>query len=202
MNTVLAATASVSAESKGRGKPLLFSYNFIQAYKTVISATALSDRGLFGRRARGRAAGEATASPIFYSVREKCEPRLWRYLFGILLLIFLAILGYCCVIASRQGAFCESSAYAKHCALIACRSSFSKFFIKNFEKKLRCSPKVQSNQKRQDGRPRRGEARRACPVARSRASTMRSPVSAFDRVCITPLHYPECFAVPAHRIRG
>ena len=130
----------------------------------------------------------AIRSAQCYTIREQWEPRLWRYLFGILLFIFLAILGYCCVIASRQGAFCESSAYAKHCALIACRSSFSKFFIKNFEKKLRCSPKVQSNQKRQDVRLRQGERRRACPVARSSLSTQyERAVSAFDRVRITHL---------------
>ena len=127
-----------------------------------------------------------------HSVREKYEPRFWRRTFGIFPLIFLAILGYCFVIASRQGAFCESSAYAKHCALIACRSSFSKFFTKNFEKKLRSSPKVQSNQKRQDVRLRQGERRRACPVARSSLSTQyERAVSAFDRVRITPLHYSK-----------
>ena len=132
----------------------------------------------------------AIRSAQCYSVREKYEPRFWRRPFGIFPLIFLAILGYCGVIASRQGAFCESSAYAKHCALIACRSFFSKFFIKNFEKKLRYSPKVLRNQKRQDVRLRRGEVRSACLVARARASTKyERTVSAFDRVRITPLHY-------------
>ena len=141
-----------------------------------------------------RTASDLPALPLpfcpYYTVREKYEPRLWRYLFGSFPLIFLAIRGYYFVIASRQGAFCESSAYAKHCALIACRSFFSKFFIKNFEKKLRCSPKVQSNQKRQDVRLRQGERCRACQVARSSLSTQyERAVSAFDRVRITPLQY-------------
>ena len=47
----------------------------------------------------------AIRSAQCYTISEKYEPRLWWYLFGILLFIFLAILGYCCVIASRQGAF-------------------------------------------------------------------------------------------------
>ena len=38
---------------------------------------------------------------LFYTVREKYEPRLWRNLFGIFLLIFLAIRGYCFVIFTK-----------------------------------------------------------------------------------------------------
>ena len=47
-----------------------------------------------------RARGGAVAPPRagINSVREQWEPRLWRNLFGILLFIFLAILGYCGVI--------------------------------------------------------------------------------------------------------
>ncbi|HJA94914.1 MAG TPA: hypothetical protein H9663_00565, partial [Firmicutes bacterium] len=37
----------------------------------------------------------------WYTVREKYEPRLWRNLFGIFLLIFLAILWYYCVIFTK-----------------------------------------------------------------------------------------------------
>ena len=36
-----------------------------------------------------------------YTVREKYEPRLWRNLFGIFLLIFLAIRLYGCVIFTK-----------------------------------------------------------------------------------------------------
>lgn len=39
---------------------------------TVYSAQALSDRGFFGRRARGRAAGEAEASPNFFCIFQRC----------------------------------------------------------------------------------------------------------------------------------
>ena len=56
------------------------------------------------------------------------------------------------------------------------------------------TPKVRSNQKRQDERLRRGEARSACRVARARASTKyERTVSAFDRVRITPLQYTTFF---------
>ena len=43
---------------------------------------------------------------LCYTVREKYEPRLWRNLFGIFLLIFLAIRLYSGVIASRRNEFC------------------------------------------------------------------------------------------------
>ena len=39
--------------------------------------------------------------PVCYTVREKYEPRLWRNLFGIFLLIFLAIPRYYCVIFTK-----------------------------------------------------------------------------------------------------
>ena len=52
--------------------------------------------------------------------------------------------------------------------------------------------KVQSNQKRQDGRLRRGEARRACRThGQGLQQCMRAPVSAFDRARIAPLQYIE-----------
>ena len=38
---------------------------------------------------------------ISYTVREKYEPRLWRNLFGIFLLIFLVIPRYYCVIFTK-----------------------------------------------------------------------------------------------------
>ena len=52
--------------------------------------------------------------------------------------------------------------------------------------------KVQSNQKRQDGRLRRGEDRRACWAHRQELQqSMSVSVSAFDRARIAPLQYIE-----------
>ena len=128
--------------------------------------------------------------PPRYTVREKYEPRLWRNLFGIFLLIFLAI--RCIAASSRRGETNFAGDSAKpNTAPYAFAAPFSQnSFKKNFEKEIRCPPKVRSNQKRQDGRLRQGEARNACRVARARASTKyERTVSAFDRVRITPLQY-------------
>ena len=52
--------------------------------------------------------------------------------------------------------------------------------------------KVQSNQKRQDGRLRRGEDRRACRThGQGLQQSMSVSVSAFDRARIAPLQYME-----------
>ena len=69
---------------------------------------------------------------VCYSVREKYEPRFWRRPFGIFSLIFLAIFGFCGVIAAGHGAIWGFWAKAKHYAENTCRSFFSKFFQKEF----------------------------------------------------------------------
>ena len=96
-----------------------------------------------------------------YTVREKYEPRLWRHLFGIFLLIFLAIRGYCFVI-------------------------FTKIWRENLlAKGAKQSKAADVRLRRGEARGACSAARARASTKYERAD------SAFDRVRITPLQYTQ-----------
>ena len=102
---------------------------------------------------------------LWYTVREKYEPRLWRHLFGIFLLIFLAIRGYCFVI-------------------------FTKIWRENLlAKGAKQSKAADVRLRRGEARSACSAARARVSTKYERAD------SAFDRVRITPLQYSALFRV-------